>query len=30
MPSGFFNGNPCIDLPVAVNEASCCANATGT
>jgi primary-amine oxidase len=30
MPSGFFNGNPCIDLPAGVNEASCCANATGT
>jgi primary-amine oxidase len=30
MPSGFFNGNPCIDLPAGVNEASCCANATST
>jgi primary-amine oxidase len=30
MPSGFFNGNPCIDLPGGVNEASCCANATST
>ncbi|MGT2439338.1 primary-amine oxidase [Bradyrhizobium betae] len=24
-PSGFFNGNPCIDLPPEVNTASCCA-----
>ncbi|QDP25388.1 primary-amine oxidase [Bradyrhizobium cosmicum] len=24
-PSGFFNGNPCIDLPPEVNKASCCA-----
>ena len=23
MPSGFFNGNPCIDLPLEVNKASC-------
>jgi primary-amine oxidase len=28
MPSGFFNGNPTIDLPPEVNGASCCANAT--
>jgi len=27
MPSGFFNGNPCIDLPPGVNAASCCASA---
>jgi primary-amine oxidase len=27
MPAGFFNGNPCIDLPPEVNEASCCAKA---
>lgn len=27
MPAGFFNGNPCIDLPQEVNEASCCAMA---
>jgi primary-amine oxidase len=30
VPNGFFDGNPCIDLPVAVNAASCCANATST
>jgi len=30
MPSGFFDGNPCIDLPPEVNEASCCANAQTT
>ncbi len=29
MPSGFFNGNPCIDMAPEVNEASCCANAQG-
>jgi len=29
MPSGFFNGNPAIDLPPETNEASCCANASG-
>ena len=28
MPSGFFNGNPTINLPPEVNGASCCANAT--
>lgn len=28
MPSGFFNGNPAIDLPPDYNEASCSANAT--
>ncbi|MDB5565252.1 MAG: tyramine oxidase [Tardiphaga sp.] len=27
MPAGFFNGNPCIDLPPEVNNASCCAKA---
>lgn len=27
MPAGFFNGNPCIDLPPEVNHASCCAKA---
>jgi primary-amine oxidase len=27
MPSGFFNGNPCIDMPAEVNEASCCTHA---
>jgi primary-amine oxidase len=27
MPSGFFNGNPCIDLPPEVNKASCSAYA---
>jgi primary-amine oxidase len=27
MPSGFFNGNPCIDLPPEENSASCCAKA---
>ncbi len=26
MPSGFFDGNPAIDLPPEVNAASCCAN----
>lgn len=25
MPAGFFDGNPCIDLPPEVNKASCCA-----
>jgi primary-amine oxidase len=30
MPSGFFNGNPCIDLPPEVNKASCCAKADHT
>ena len=29
MPAGFFNGNPCLDLPPDVNTASCCANAAG-
>lgn len=29
MPAGFFNGNPCLDLPPEVNAASCCANAAG-
>jgi primary-amine oxidase len=28
MPSGFFNGNPGIDLPPETNSASCCANAS--
>ncbi|MFC0239436.1 primary-amine oxidase [Rhodopseudomonas telluris] len=28
VPHGFFDGNPCIDLPPEVNAASCCANAT--
>jgi primary-amine oxidase len=27
MPTGFFNGNPCIDLPPEVNTASCSAHA---
>ena len=27
MPTGFFNGNPCIDLPPEVNKASCSAHA---
>ncbi|GGC87408.1 primary-amine oxidase [Chelatococcus reniformis] len=27
MPSGFFNGNPCIDMAPEVNGASCCAEA---
>jgi primary-amine oxidase len=27
MPAGFFNGNPAIDLPPDVNQASCAANA---
>jgi primary-amine oxidase len=27
MPAGFFNGNPCIDLPPEVNTASCSAHA---
>ena len=30
VPHGFFDGNPCIDLPAEVNEASCCANAVIT
>jgi primary-amine oxidase len=30
VPHGFFDGNPCIDLPAEVNEASCCANAGGS
>ncbi|MBO0663730.1 primary-amine oxidase [Jiella sp. MQZ9-1] len=29
MPSGFFNGNPTIDLPPDINKASCCANTSG-
>jgi primary-amine oxidase len=28
MPTGFFNGNPCIDLPPEENQASCPANAS--
>lgn len=28
VPHGFFDGNPCIDLPPETNAASCCANAT--
>ena len=28
MPTGFFNGNPLIDLPPDTNAASCCAHAT--
>jgi primary-amine oxidase len=28
MPAGFFNGNPCIDMPPEENAASCVANAS--
>lgn len=28
MPSGFFNGNPCIDMAPETNAASCCAHAS--
>ena len=27
MPSGFFDANPCLDLPAAANQASCRARA---